>query len=79
MFATSGLPEFPPMPFARPLSRLLARKGFEVAGSFSCRAFDTWAPFRPVGGINKQRPDDADLAAAHAFAARLLDGPGPTA
>ncbi|MYU07201.1 flavodoxin [Streptomyces sp. SID8366] len=74
VFATSGLPEIPLMPFARPLVRLLEAKGFEVEGSFSCRAFDTWAPFKLLGGINKQRPNAGDLAAARAFAGRLWDG-----
>ncbi|MFJ6665175.1 flavodoxin family protein [Streptomyces sp. NPDC091383] len=74
VFATSGLPEIPLMPFARPLVRLLEAKGFEVEGSFSCRAFDTWAPFKLLGGINKQRPHAGDLAAARAFAGRLWDG-----
>ncbi|WP_374772277.1 flavodoxin family protein [Streptomyces sp. NBC_01310] len=77
VFATRGLPEVPPAPFARPLVRLLEGKGFEVDGSFSCRAFDTWTPFKLVGGINKQRPDAGDLAAARAFAERLRDGGGP--
>ncbi|MFI9808603.1 flavodoxin family protein [Streptomyces sp. NPDC052301] len=76
VFATSGLPELPPTPFTRSLVRLLESKGFAVNGSFSCRAFDTWAPFRLVGGINKQRPNAADLAAARAFAERLRDGKG---
>ncbi|WP_330334394.1 flavodoxin family protein [Streptomyces sp. NBC_00536] len=76
VFASSGLPEFPLAPFTRPLVRLLEGKGFEVDGSFSCRAFDTWAPFKLVGGINKQRPNAGDLAAARAFAARLRDGRG---
>lgn len=74
VFATSGLPEIPLMPFARPLVRLLEAKGFAVEGSFSCRAFDTWAPFKPLGGIDKQRPNAGDLAAARAFAGRLGDG-----
>ncbi|MEU6478163.1 flavodoxin domain-containing protein [Streptomyces sp. NPDC047017] len=71
VFATSGLPEPPFAPFTRPPVRLLEGKGYEVSGTFVCRAFDTWAPFRLVGGINKRRPDGADLAAARAFAARL--------
>ncbi|GHF92711.1 flavodoxin [Kitasatospora xanthocidica] len=74
VFATSGLPEMPLAPFTRPLARLLEGKGFEVEGSFLCRAFDTWAPFKLVGGINKQRPNGADLAGARAFAERLRDG-----
>ncbi|MFG2985506.1 flavodoxin family protein [Streptomyces sp. NPDC048258] len=77
VFATSGLPEIPPAPFTRPLVQLLESKGFEVDGSFSCRAFDTWAPFKLVGGINKQRPNIGDLAAARAFAERMQDVTGP--
>ncbi|MET9323902.1 flavodoxin family protein [Streptomyces sp. NPDC003038] len=74
VFATSGLPEMPLAPFTRPLVQLLEGKGFEVDGSFSCRAFDTWTPFKLVGGINKKRPNAGDLAAARAFAERLRDG-----
>ncbi|MER7754737.1 flavodoxin family protein [Kitasatospora sp. NPDC097643] len=77
VFATSGLPEIPLAPFTRPLVRLLEGKGFDVDGSFSCRAFDTWTPFKLVGGINKQRPDAGDLAAARAFAGQLRDRRGP--
>ncbi|MET9609283.1 flavodoxin family protein [Streptomyces sp. NPDC006512] len=77
VFATSGLPELRPTPFTRRLVGLLEGKGFVVEGTFSCRAFDTWTPFKLVGGINKHRPDAGDLAAARAFAERLRDGAGP--
>ncbi|MER7769428.1 flavodoxin family protein [Kitasatospora sp. NPDC096140] len=80
VFATSGLPELPVRPFTRPLVRALEQKGFEVADAFSCRGFDTWLPFRLVGGLNKARPGAEDLAAARAFAeglgARGLEGGG---
>ncbi|AUG81256.1 flavodoxin [Kitasatospora sp. MMS16-BH015] len=76
VFATSGLPELPLAPFSRPLVKLLEAKGFAVDGIFSCRALDTMGPFRLVGGIRKQRPNDGDLAAARAFAARLRGGRG---
>ncbi|RSS33460.1 flavodoxin [Streptomyces sp. WAC07061] len=71
VFATSGLPGPSSAPFTHPLARRLAGKGFRVEGSFSCRAFDTWGPFGLVGGINRQRPDAGDLAAARLFAERL--------
>ncbi len=67
VFATSGLPA----PRLGPMVRLLQGKGFEVTDTFSCRGFDTWAPFKPVGGIRKGRPDDSDLAAARSFATGL--------
>lgn len=71
VFATSGLPELAFAPFTRPLVRLLEGRGFEVVDTFTCRALDTWMPFRLIGGINKQRPDEGDLIAARAFARRL--------
>ncbi|WP_030723940.1 flavodoxin family protein [Streptomyces sp. NRRL S-237] len=74
VFATSGLPESALAPFTRPMVRLLEGKGFEVEGTFACRGFDTWAPFRLIGGINKRRPNGDDLAAARAFAEGLRRG-----
>ncbi|MFJ3220155.1 flavodoxin family protein [Kitasatospora sp. NPDC086801] len=71
VFATSGLPEPSFQPFTRPLVRVLEQRGFEVGDTFSCRGFDTWAPFKLVGGINKARPDATDLMAARAFAEGL--------
>ncbi|GHI41614.1 flavodoxin family protein [Streptomyces violascens] len=71
VFATGGLPETPLRPYTRPLLRLLEQKGFEAADAFSCRALDTWLPFKPIGGIRKQRPNADDLAAARTFAEDL--------
>lgn len=70
VFATSGLPA----PRFGPMVRMLEVKGFEVADTFSCRGFDTWAPFKLVGGIRKGRPDNRDLAAARSFAKGLKHG-----
>ncbi|MEC4019899.1 hypothetical protein [Streptomyces sp. H27-D2] len=58
--------------------RLLEQKNFEVIGTFSCRAFDTWLPFKLVGGINKGRPNATDLEAARTFAEDLRTRIGPT-
>ena len=71
VFATSGGPELWFWPFTLPLTRLLRFKGFEVVDTFTCRGFDTWLPLRLIGGINKGRPNAADLDAARAFAATL--------
>lgn len=71
VLATSGLPEPPFRPFTGPLVRRLEAKGFQMSGTFACRGYDTWLPFRLVGGINASRPDAADLAAARTFAEGL--------
>ncbi|WP_264081232.1 flavodoxin family protein [Streptomyces spectabilis] len=78
VFATSGFPEAPFRPFTRPLVRLLEQRNFDVVDTFSCRAWDTMALFRPVGGIRKGRPDAADLEAARVFAAGLPERIGAT-
>lgn len=36
-------------------------------GTFYCKGFDTFGPFKLVGGINKNHPDQEDLANAVAF------------
>ncbi|MFQ6198725.1 flavodoxin family protein [Streptomyces sp. NPDC000405] len=71
VFTTSGLPEPPFRPHTRSLARLLERKGFDVNDTFQCRGYDTWLPFKLVGGIRKGRPDAGDLEAARAFAEGL--------
>ncbi|MBF6330350.1 flavodoxin family protein [Nocardia transvalensis] len=71
VFNTSGFPEPPFRRYIRSLTRLLSRKGFEVVDTFSCRAFDTWLPLMVVGGVQKGRPNAADLEAARTFAEGL--------
>ncbi|QIS22922.1 flavodoxin family protein [Nocardia terpenica] len=71
VFATSGFPDAGCTSFSRPLVQLLERKGFDVVDTFSCRALDTFAPFKIVGGIRKDRPNGADLASARTFAEGL--------
>ncbi|WP_372346232.1 flavodoxin [Streptomyces sp. KL116D] len=71
VFATSGPPELPLMPLARPAARLLAGKvrgdgvALLVPGLRHVRA-----PSRS-SAVSARRPGDADLAAARAFAERL--------
>jgi flavodoxin len=53
------------------LAATLAERGYEVVGHFWCRGY--WEPLwlRPIGGVNKGRPNQSDLAAAQHFARRL--------
>jgi flavodoxin len=77
VFSTSGSREPPRWGYTRRLHDRLAVIGYDVVGSFSCRGYDTWLPLRLVGGINKGRPDSADLERARAFA-RSLVSPTPS-
>lgn len=77
LFATRGGPEWGWRPAAAAMTALLRSKGYRVVGTFSCTGWDTWLPLRLVGGINKGRPADADLAAAREFAAKLIEQAAP--
>ena len=51
---------------------LLKSKGAEIAGGWHCRGFDTFGPFKLIGGLAKGRPNEADLESAVQFAEALL-------
>lgn len=76
VFATSGFPEFKIRPFTAPVVKLLRQKGFDVLDTFVCRGWDTFWPFKPVGGLRKGRPAATDLQAARSFAERIRAGVG---
>ncbi len=46
---------------------ILDARSADVLGEFSCRAFDTFGPFKLIGGINKGHPDAKDLEDARRF------------
>jgi flavodoxin len=50
------------------LKNKLSEKYFEIVGEFSCKGFDTWGPFKYIGGISKGKPDKDDLKNAENFA-----------
>ena len=52
--------------------RQLEAKGAELVGHFSCKGYDTFGPFKLVGGIAKGHPNDKDIADAKAFIQKLL-------
>ena len=52
----------------RALRARLEGKGFVIVGEFSSYAWDTFFLLRLIGGINKGRPNEDDLAKAEAFA-----------
>ena len=42
-------------------------KNCRILGRFSCRGYDTYGPFKLVGGIAKGHPDSGELAGAVSF------------
>ena len=58
--------------YSRRLRTALTEKGFKIIGDFSCRGYDAAGPLKLLGGFNKGRPNESDLAAAARFARGLL-------
>ena len=42
-------------------------------GRFQCKGFDTYGPFRLIGGIQKGHPDESELKAAVDFYKRIAE------
>jgi len=55
-----------------PFTQLLKSKGFKILGDFACRGFDTFGPFKLIGGLSKGHPDAADLEKAKAWAREMI-------
>ena len=51
----------------RAIEEAVKVKDARIVGSFGCKGYDTFGPFRLVGGIAKGHPDEADLKNARDF------------
>jgi len=59
--------------FTENFKELLISKGFDVISTFSCKGFDTFGPLKLIGGINKGKPNEQDIANAQNFARSLIE------
>ena len=53
--------------WAKDIIEKLKKKGKKIIAQFNCPGYDTFGPLKLVGGINKNRPDDSDIAKAVEF------------
>ena len=49
----------------------MKEKKTDIIGKFGCKGYDTFGPFKLVGGIAKGHPDEKDLEAAVSFVVGL--------
>ena len=56
------------------MESIIDDKHDKLVGRFSCKGFDTFGPFKLIGGVAKGHPDDRDLAAAVEFYRNLIVG-----
>ena len=53
--------------FLKAIREIADRKKCRELGSYHCRGFDTFGPFRLVGGIAREHPTDAEIRGAADF------------
>ena len=53
--------------YLKDMEELITSKECFLVGHYSCLAFDTFGPFKLVGGLNKGRPNDNDIQKALEF------------
>ncbi len=49
------------------IAKIVSEKDCKEVGRFQCKGFDTFGPFKIVGGIQKGHPDEKELREAVAF------------
>ncbi len=53
--------------YVKNISRTLGTNGVEVVGNYGCKGFDTYGPFKLIGGIAKGHPTENEILGAVAF------------
>ena len=53
------------------IKQIAVSKGAKIMGSYDCPGFDTFGPFKLIGGIAKGRPNEEDVAGFKEFFADL--------
>ena len=57
--------------FLKAVRRIAEQKNCREIGSYRCQGFDTFGPFKLVGGLAKGHPTEAEISAAVSFYAGL--------
>lgn len=58
--------------YTKAIRDIAVSKGADILGEYGCRGFDTYGPFKLLGGIAKGHPDDKDISDAAEFFKGLL-------
>ena len=54
--------------------KLLEERGVACLGRYQCRGYDTYGPWKLIGGIARKHPDETDLRKVEIFAKRMVKG-----
>lgn len=51
----------------------LEEKGFEILGAYNCKGYDTYGPFKIIGGVAKGHPNELDMEKGKEFLDGIID------
>lgn len=55
------------------MEQIIMAKSGELLGIYGCRGFDTFGPFKLVGGIAKGHPNESDVNGAREFFRKIIE------
>ena len=58
--------------YTREIKRIAEEKGCKYLGEYGCFGFDTFGPFKLIGGIQKDHPTEEEIAGAVHFYETLM-------
>lgn len=53
--------------YTNAIEQIAKAKGADIVGAYGCKGFDTFGPFKLVGGIAKGHPNDKDISSVIKF------------
>ena len=63
----------PGQDFAKSIKNTLLLKKCNVLGTYCCKGYDTYGPFKLFGGINKKNPTEDEIHGAVRFYREIID------
>lgn len=58
--------------YTKAIREAVSGRGAQILGEYGCRGFDTFGPFRLIGGIAKGHPDKEELDGAAEFYRQII-------
>lgn len=58
--------------YTKAIEKAVSAKSAKIVGAFGCPGFNTFGPFKLIGGIAKGHPDNTDTANAVSFFERII-------
>jgi flavodoxin len=59
--------------YTKAIAEVAAEKGATILGEYGCLGYDTFGPFKLIGGIAKGHPDEAELDGARRYYQQITE------